>query len=93
MSQISWILTANDIDGIFPPLLDRCRVFHVEYPAPYDLAQLIRAQASGRIFDEVADLLVGRALKASSKGKPPTLRRLQQLIDEAGDLTQAPLLH
>ena len=93
MSQISWILTANDIDGIFPPLLDRCRVFHVEYPAPDDLAQLIRAQASGRIFDEVADLLIERALKATSKGKQPTLRRLQQLIDEAADVSTAPVLH
>jgi len=93
MSQISWVLTANDIDGIFPPLLDRCRVFHVEYPAPDDLAHLIRAQASGRIFDEVADLLIERALKATSKGKQPTLRRLQQLIDEAADVSTAPVLH
>lgn len=93
MSQISWVLTANDIDGIFSPLLDRCRGFHVEYPAPDDLVQFIRYQAKGRIFDEVADLLVERALKATSKGRQPTLRRLQQLIDEAVDVSKAPVLH
>lgn len=29
MSQISWIMTANERAGILTPLLDRCRVFNI----------------------------------------------------------------
>jgi len=93
MSQISWIMTANDSAGIPTPLLDRCRVFNVEYPEPSDLAQLIRKQAAGKIFDEVADCLIKRLSTEASKGRPPSLRRIRQLIDEAAAVTDIPVLH
>jgi ATP-dependent Lon protease len=48
MSQISWIMTANESDGIPAPLFDRCRVFRIGYPATKDLADLIRKQSAGR---------------------------------------------
>lgn len=93
MSQISWILTANARTGIPVPLLDRCRVFDIGYPEGEDLVNLIRTLAAGRIFDEVTDRLIERALTAAAKGRPPSLRRIQQLIDEAASVAQDPVLH
>ncbi|MEO9517793.1 MAG: AAA family ATPase [Paracoccaceae bacterium] len=93
MSQITWIMTANERDGIPAPLLDRCRVFHIGYPEEKDLVDLIRRLSASRIFDEVADCLVARVVTATSKGHPPSLRRIQQLIDEAAAVTQNPVLH
>lgn len=80
MSQISWIRTANERYGIPAPLLDRCRVYHIDYPKADDLADLIRNLCAGRIFDEVADCLIERVAAAVSNGNPPSLRRIVQLI-------------
>ncbi|MEP1768239.1 MAG: AAA family ATPase [Sulfitobacter sp.] len=93
MSQVSWIMTANERSGIPGPLLDRCRVFDINYPGPQDLADLIRKLSAGRIFDEVAECLIKRVLTATSKGHPPSLRCIQQLIDEAAAVTQEPVQH
>lgn len=93
MSQISWILTANTRTGIPAPLLDRCRVFDIDYPESDDLVDLIRTLAAGRIFDAVTDRFIARVLAAAAKGRPPSLRRIQQLIDEAASVAQDPVLH
>lgn len=93
MSQISWIMTANEREGIPAPLLDRCRVFYIGYPASKDLADLIRKQSAGRLYDEVVDCLITRVATAVTKGQPPSLRRIQQLIDEAAAVAQDPVLH
>ena len=93
MSQISWIMTANEREGIPVTLLDRCRVFHIGYPGPEDLADLIRKQSAGRLYDEVVECLTARVESAVLKGRPPSLRRIQKLIDEAAAVTQEPVLH
>lgn len=93
MSQISWIMTANDSKGIPAPLLDRCRVFNIGYPEQTDLAQLIREQSAGRLFEEVTDCLIARVSTDVSQGHPPSLRSIQQLIDEAAAVGQNPVLH
>lgn len=93
MSQISWIMTANSSEGIPAPLIDRCRVFRIGYPEPADLVDLIRKQSEGRVFDEVADCLIARVRTSASKGQSLSLRRIQQLIDEAASVTQEPVLH
>ncbi len=93
MSQISWIMTANEIEGISAPLLDRCRVFNIGYPVLTDLSQLIRKQSAGRIFDEVVDCLIERVTVAVAKGHQPSLRRIQQLIDEAAAVSINPVMH
>ena len=93
MSQISWIMTANERDGIPAPLFDRCRVFNIGYPEGKNLVDLIRKLSAGRVFDEVANCLITRVVMATSKGCPPSLRRIQQLIDEAAAVTQEPVLH
>ncbi|MCF2905008.1 AAA family ATPase [Octadecabacter sp. CECT 8868] len=93
MSQISWIMTANERLGIPAPLLDRCRVFKIGYPEGNDLVDLIRKLSAGRVFDEVSNCLITRVVTAASKGNPPSLRRIQQLIDEAAAVTQEPVLH
>ncbi|MEQ6203337.1 AAA family ATPase [Sulfitobacter sp. HNIBRBA2951] len=93
MGQISWIMTANEREGIPAPLLDRCRVFQIGYPGIKDLADLIRKQSAGRLYDEVVDCLITRVAIAITNGQSPSLRRIQQLIDEAAAAAQEPVLH
>ncbi|MEP1768233.1 MAG: AAA family ATPase [Sulfitobacter sp.] len=93
MSQIGWIMTANERKGIPAPLLDRCRVFYIGYPESKDLADLIRKQSAGRLYDEVVDCLIARVEAAVANGQPPSLRRIQQLIDQAAAVAQEPVLH
>ncbi|KEJ88570.1 AAA family ATPase [Sulfitobacter donghicola] len=93
MSQISWIMTANERKGIPAPLLDRCRVFYIGYPGKKDLADLIRKQSAGRLYAEVVDCLIARVEAAVANGQRPSLRRIQQLIDEAAAVAQDPVLH
>ncbi|SLN47168.1 P-loop NTPase family protein [Pseudooctadecabacter jejudonensis] len=93
MSQITWILTANTRTGIPAPLLDRCRVFDIDYPEGDDWAGLIQTLATGRIFDEVTNRLIARVLAAVANGRPPSLRRISQLIDEAAAVSEDPVLH
>jgi MoxR-like ATPase len=93
MSQISWVLTANKSEGIPAPLLDRCRVFHIDYPGPKDIVDLIRKQSAGRLYDEVVECLIARVEAAVANGHPPSLRRIQQFIDEAAAVAQEPMLH
>lgn len=90
MSNISWILTANDLGGVPAPLVDRCRVFHVAQPHADDLASMIRAQCRGRVFDEVCEHLVQRA--TSARGHV-SLRRIKQMIDEAASVVDQPFMH
>ena len=93
MSKISWIMTGNERDGIPVPLLDRCRVFDIGYPEQTDLAQLIREQSAGQLFDEVTECLIARVSTDVSKGRRPSLRRIGQLIDDAAAVGQNPVLH
>ena len=89
MSQISWILTANYIEHVPEPLIDRCRLFNIEYPGHEDLAQMIKKQCADRVFDEVRDELIKAVLKAS---RPVSLRRIQKMIDEAAAVLDMPVL-
>ncbi len=54
LSQISWLLTANDIDLVPRVLLDRCRVFHVRHPEP----EHFDAVLMGIVSDIAAELSV-----------------------------------
>lgn len=90
MSNISWILTANELDHVPAPLIDRCRVFHIDQPGHEDLAQMIYAQCKDRVFDEVKDALIAHVLASS---RPMSLRRIQQMINEAAAVMSAPVLH
>lgn len=56
LSQVSWILTANDLKGLSAPLLSRLMVVHVEGPAPEDFDALV----NGILWDLCHDLSVTR---------------------------------
>lgn len=93
MSKITWMMTANEKQGIPEPLFDRCRVFNIGYPEGKELIHLIRKQSEGRIFDEVVERLIQRVSLSESKGRPMSLRRIQQLIDQAAAVSANPVLH
>ncbi len=40
LSHVSWIMTANSLEGVSPPLRDRCRIIMFPEPGPEHLAAL-----------------------------------------------------
>lgn len=74
VSNISWILTANDLRGVPAPLQDRCRVIHVPEPGLPDLLRLYdRMTADIDDVDTVAD---GRAHLAVFSAQGLSIRNL-----------------
>ncbi|MEP3848070.1 MAG: hypothetical protein ABJM43_22250 [Paracoccaceae bacterium] len=61
--------------------------------ATLPIAACIRTLAAGRSFDEVTDHLIARVVAATARGRPPSLRRIQQRIDEAAAAGEDPVLH
>lgn len=56
LSQVSWILTANSLEGLSAPLLSRVMVIHVDVPKPEHFDALF----DGIMFDLCQDLSVTR---------------------------------
>lgn len=56
LSQVSWILTANSLEGLSAPLLSRLMVVHVEGPEPKHFDALV----SGVLLDLCQELSVTR---------------------------------
>ena len=56
LSQVSWILTANDLKTLSPPLLSRLMIVNVDVPAP----EHFEALANGILWDICHELSVTR---------------------------------
>jgi ATP-dependent Lon protease len=95
LSRVQWILTANSLDTIPRPLLDRCLVLRLEEPGPEHLRQLatsILAEVrADRGLDELwappFDGVEWSALEAnwSKGGSLRALRRLVETVLDARD--------
>ena len=49
LSHVSYILTANSLENIPPPMRDRCRIIQVPNPSPEHVPVLVRG-----ILDDIA---------------------------------------
>jgi ATP-dependent Lon protease len=55
LSQVSWVMTGNSLDGISAPLLSRLGVVHVQLPGPEMLERFV----AGIVRDIADELAVG----------------------------------
>ncbi len=87
LSHVMWMATANTIDGIPVPLLDRCRVLQFPAPGPEHLAllaaALLRQACTARGLDpRWAAPLDGVELQAVAQAWPGgSMRRLARLLE------------
>ncbi len=89
LSRVSWILCANTVDGLSPPLLDRLAVFEVSAPRGPDLEALAR-----KTFADL-DLSPGqlrRLCTAVAEGQL-SLRGLSRLAESLRRFDDRPHLH
>lgn len=86
MSEISWVMTANDINAVPAPLRDRCRIFEIHQPEGADLYQFVKSAAEG-LHPDLIELLFKRAQKGDS------LRAINRAISVAREIERKPLMH
>ncbi|KQO89448.1 AAA family ATPase [Methylorubrum sp. SL192] len=94
-SRVQWIITANGLDTIPRPLLDRCLVLRLEEPGPAHLRQLansiLRDVRADRGLDEAwvptFDGVEWAALEAHWPGG--SLRALRRLVETVLDAREA----
>lgn len=99
LSSVSWLLTANDLEGVPRPLLDRCRV--VRFPRP-DLSHLTTLSGSimQRIYTErgfdhrwaipLDEVERQEVLNTWDGGSLRQLGRLLECVVDARELTRPP---
>ncbi|AWI91969.1 AAA family ATPase (plasmid) [Methylobacterium sp. DM1] len=98
LSRVQWILTANSLDSIPRPLLDRCLILRLDEPGPQHLRQLatsILAEVrADRGLDELwapsFDGVEWAALEANW-AKGGSLRALRRLVETVLDARESGL--
>ena len=97
LSRVSWIMTANSLEGVPAPLLDRCRVIVLPDPTPSDL----ELAAAGMIAERTADpdhadmltTLVAEVLRQRRRaGRRTSLRQLSRIVARLEVAGSAPML-
>jgi hypothetical protein len=87
LSWVGWMLTANSLSGVSPPLLDRCRVHYVSGPQPEHFDAYVRTilvDIAGDLGVPTAQLpqlepVIYEALRRAF-GRNPTLRSLKRTV-------------
>lgn len=92
MSHVTWVLTANVLEKVPAPLVDRCRVFHVPEPTVDDLLQVF-----DRLVADITDPeLVTDARRCLAQALAPagmSLRQLQAYVRTVRGLQSREELH
>ncbi|EKX56432.1 hypothetical protein SAMN05421763_11422 [[Luteovulum] sphaeroides subsp. megalophilum] len=86
---MTWILTANGLEGLSAPLLDRVTVFQARHPTGSDLERLVIRVLDGLEVDE----RVVMRITAEIEGGRLTLRGLDRLKNNFRALGRRPMLH
>lgn len=97
LSRVSWIMTANSLDGVPAPLLDRCRVIALPDPTPMDLelaaARMIAQRTADPDHADMLTTLVAEVLRQRFRaGRRTSLRQLSRIIARLEVAGSAPML-
>ena len=97
LSRVSWIMTANSLDGMPAPLIDRCRVITLPDPTPAHLELAAAGMIAWRTVDpDHADMLttlVAEVLRQRRRaGRRTSLRQLSRIVARLEVAGSAPML-
>lgn len=89
LSRISWVLTANSLQGLPAPLLDRVTVFEMGYPTGQDLLATVRRALADLVVDESVIMAVVDGIESGKL----TLRALDRIRARLRAVNRQPILH
>ena len=97
LGRVSWIMTANTLDGVPAPLLDRCRVIALPDPTPSDLevaaARMIAERTADPDHTDMLTALMAEVLQQRRRaGRRTSLRQLSRIVARLEVAGSAPML-
>ena len=97
LGHVSWIMTANTLDGVPAPLLDRCRVIALPDPTPAHLelaaARMIAERTADPDHADMLTTLVAEVLRQRLRaGRRTSLRQLSRIVARLEVAGSAPML-
>ena len=85
LRHVSWILTANSIEGISPALLSRCTVIRIDEIAAGQVPEITRAMAGDRLPEEITEF-IGREIAQRARSSRVDLRVILRAIQRAEEV-------
>lgn len=85
LRHVSWILTANSIEGIGPALLSRCTVIRIDGIGSAQVPEIARALAGGRLPEEITEF-IGREISQRARTRRVDLRVILRAIQKAEEV-------
>lgn len=97
LGHVSWIMTANALDGVPAPLIDRCRVIALPDPTPAHLelaaARMIAERTADQDHADMLTTLVAEVLRQRRRaGRRTSLRQLSRIVARLEVAGSAPML-
>lgn len=86
LRHVSWILTANSVEGISPALLSRCTVIRIDEISAAQVPAVTRALAGDRLTEEITDF-IGREIAQRARFRRVDLRAILRAIQKAEEVT------
>ncbi len=93
MSWIGWVLTANSLHGLPPPLLSRCPPVQLAPLSKEQLAGFARREGKRRGLGEDAIGAVEDVIASVSKPRLVSLRTVSRMLDNVASAAVRPSLH
>ena len=94
MSHISWVMTANDVEMVPMPLLNRCTVVDLPPIGFHDLCGFARADTARRgLSEDSAEAIVLALAHPIARSKYISLRGVIRMIEKAEVMEGRPWLH
>ncbi|MBU2866026.1 AAA family ATPase [Pacificibacter marinus] len=93
MSWISWVMTANSLDGLPAPFLSRCPPMQLSALSAEDLKGFASREGARRGLSEDAVGAVHEVIDAIEKPQLVSLRSVVRMLDAVDQAIHRPLLH
>lgn len=88
LTGVSWVMTANSLDGIPAPLLNRCTVIRVDALSADELVGAARSICAGR-DPEISGMVTAAVEGAAREGRRMTLRDVARAVVMAEEVCGA----
>lgn len=93
MSHVCWVMTANDVNHMSQPLLNRCRVVEVEPLGLDAIMAFTRTAAASHLDEEMVEQLCELVQQKWRRGHRMNLRTAHRLIERVAAELAKPRLH
>lgn len=98
LSRVSWVMTANSVEGVPAPLLDRCQVVSIPDPSAAHLRDAGAAMVAERVLDHDLRAWITAGIeeviaRRRRLGRRTSLRQIERIVARIEGLATAPRLN